>query len=150
MRAARSFVIVVALVAWIYSWWLFRGVRAEYTTGEVGSMPGWLLVLLGGTTTALVATAVAAWLRAPAWPLLALAGSVGLVASVVGSQYGVMKSAVDALAPGTPLALTDAVRALVRTRGSFEIALISGLSMFLLLGGVTAYLRPIRQAVEQG
>lgn len=148
MTFPRRIVILIAVVGWIYSWWILRGVRAEYVTGQIGAMPGWLLILLGGTTTLLLAAAVTAGLRSPVWRLLAAAGGVGLVASMFGSQYGVMRSTVDVLAPGASIDLADAVRAVFRSRGSVEIALLFGLSTLLILAGVTGYLKPEKVTAE--
>ncbi|MGH9196318.1 MAG: hypothetical protein ACRD1T_11330 [Acidimicrobiia bacterium] len=148
MSAARRFAILIALVSWIYSWWILRGVRAEYATGQIGSMPLWLLILLGGATTLLLATAVTAGLRSPAWPLFAAIGGVALVAGVFGSQYGLMKSAVDVLAPTANVNVDDAVRSVFRSRGAVEITGLFGLSTLLILAGATGYLKPEKQMAE--
>lgn len=146
MKTVRAVVVVAGLAGWLYSWYYFRGVQAEFAGGDIGIMPRWLLIFLGLTTTALIGTVVAAAMSIRWWPVLSVAGSLSLVGGVVLSQHAAMSSALSALsgageeAPGVPL--SAAVNAVLRTRPAIELILISAVVTILLLAIVTTWILP--------
>lgn len=132
---------IVALIAWIYSWDLFRRFRIEYSGGVIGVMPRWLLVLFGLTTTALIATMIVAKMRIWVWPASALGGSVFFAAGVIGGHYALMNSIIETAGDGTTRAtLNDALNEALRTRSGIELVLITALPTLLLLAGLTGLL----------
>ncbi len=142
LDAVRKVVVLVAFVAWIYSWFLLRGVRGEYAPGSLGPIPGWLIALLGVALVVTLGACVSAAMRLPIWPWLALAGAVLLAASVLGSHYGVMSSVLEAFARGGAqvpdrVTLADAARAALRTRGPLHLALVVAMLALLALAGAT-------------
>ncbi|MGH2732772.1 MAG: hypothetical protein ACRDJG_07525 [Actinomycetota bacterium] len=142
LDAVRKVVVPVALGAWIYSWFLLRGVRAEYVPGSLGPIPGWLIALLGLALVVTLGACVSAAMRLPVWPWLALAGAVLLAASVLGSHYGVMSSVLKAFARSGArvsdrVTLADAARAALRTRGPLHLALVGAMLALLALAGAT-------------
>lgn len=132
---------MVALVAWIYSWDLFRRFRIEYADGLIGVMPRWLLIVFGVTTTLLVAAAFLAKMRVWFWPAAAVAGSAAFPTGVIGGHFALMNSIIETAGVGTTRAtIADAFNEALRTRSLFELVLISALPTVLLLAGLTGLL----------
>lgn len=132
---------IAALVAWIYSWDLFRRFRIEYSVGAIGLMPRWLLVLFGLTTTALIAAMIVAKMRVRFWPAAALGGSAFFAAAVIGGHYALMNSIIHSVGGGTTRAtVADALNEALRTRSGTELVLITALPTLLLLAGLTGLL----------
>lgn len=139
--------IVASLTAWLYVWYLLRGVRNEYGAGDIGAIPTWLMLLLGAGTLVTIGTAVAASMRFESWPWLSIASGLIVVLGVVASQYAVMNSTLEFLAragvPGArPASVADALRAAVHIRSTAHLVLVSILPTFLILAGVSAWALP--------
>lgn len=143
MSAARRVAIILSLIAWVYAWYLFRGVRIEYATGLIGEMPRWLLILFALTTTTLIASMIGAGMRLGFWPLLTIGGALGFAIAVLGAHFGLMTSVIDVLGDGGRRpSLGVVVGEVLRTRDTFEVVLISALPTILLLTGITGWLSP--------
>ncbi|MGH7426240.1 MAG: hypothetical protein ACREJP_08735, partial [Candidatus Methylomirabilales bacterium] len=129
----------------LFSWYWIRGVRQEYAGGDIGPMPPWLILLFGAAVLATSGCALAAWMRIPAWRVLALVSAAALIAVVLGGQYAAMSSYVETLhsegAGVRPVGLGDALRA-VQGRGGLELALVAGIPALLVLGGLMGWLSP--------
>lgn len=135
----RIVVLTTGTLAWIYSWILFRQVRAEHTLSEQAT-PGWLLVLMGLTSTALIATAILAGLRSPLWPTMAAVVAVAFAVLVVLAQHSMLTAALEAGADPKAvdrLTLWFSAQAAIRSRSAFGAALITGLPLAMLLAGAT-------------
>lgn len=146
MTVARRVAGIAAFVAWLYSWYLLRNVRLEYGGGEIGSMPSWLVLLLALNALATLGTAMAAWLRLPAWPVLAIATGLLFVIGIVSGHYAVMSSTLDAFARAGAevvgkVRISDAVRAALRTRGPLHLVLVTAVPTLLVLSGASGLLR---------
>ncbi len=142
LDAVRKVVVLVAFVAWLYSWFLLRGVRGEYAPGSLGPIPGWLIGLVGLALLVTLGACITAAMRLPAWPWLSLAGAAVLAASILGSHYGVMSSVLEVFARAGAqvpdgVTLADAARAALRTRGPLHLALVAAVLAFLTLAGAT-------------
>ncbi|MGH2704156.1 MAG: hypothetical protein ACRDJ4_03400 [Actinomycetota bacterium] len=140
--AIRRVALAFSLFAWVYSWYLLRGVRFEYAGGLIGDMPPWLILLLAATALATLGTTVFAAMRVGAWPWLAIASGILLVTAIVGSHYGVMASTVAEFERAGAnivgkVGLGNAVQAALRTRGTFHLIVVVVLPTVLLLSGIS-------------
>lgn len=141
MNVPRRVAAIVALIAWIYSWDLFRRFRIEYAGGVIGAMPRWLLVMFGLSTTSLIAAMIVAKMRVWFWPAAAVSGSLFFAAGVIGGHYALMNSIIQTAGGGTRSAtITDALNEALRTRSGIELVLITALPTLLLLAGGTGLL----------
>lgn len=123
----------LGFIGWLYSWMLIRGIRAEYSHGDLGKMPFWVVLLMGFTSTALIVAGLSAAMRAPIWPVICLVAGVSLFLLVVGGQMAVMRSASEVQAASVP----DALRAVFRINRSLSGALfVLGLPSALVVGGL--------------
>lgn len=143
MNALRRAVVLLGLVGWLYSWYLFRGVRNEYLGATLGPIPTWLIALLGVATTALIATAVTAGFRSRIWPALSAFAGIALAASVLFSQFAVMNSVLEFIGSQGSSAgratIADAFRAALRSRGALEIVIVTAVPTLLVLGGASGW-----------
>jgi hypothetical protein len=143
VSAPRRFAVIAGLVSWVYSWYLFRGIRTEYAAGVLGPMPRWMLILFALTTTLLVASMIGAGMRLHFWPLLTIGGSLGFVIAVVGAHYGLMSSVIDVLGRGGPHpSLGVVIGETLRSRKTFEVVLISAIPTVLFLAGLSGLIVP--------
>jgi hypothetical protein len=143
MKLARRLAALAALGGWIYSWYLFRGVRNEYASGDLGPMPSWLVLVLGLTTTGLIACSIAAWMRVPLWPLLAVGSAVVFLIAIVGSQQAVMQAVVDTKFGGVArVSIGSAVNASLRIRSAAEVILIAVVPTMLTLTALSDWIFP--------
>ena len=121
-------------MGWLYSWWLIRGFRAEYAAGDIGPMPMWLTVLMTLASTALIAAAVSAGMKAPIWPWLSIIAGAGMVKLVVGGYFAVLRSTVPELSPG----LGEAFNAALRSQKMWVVVIfVAGIPAALVLAGLT-------------
>ena len=138
MNAARRVAMIFGFVGWIYSWYLIRGIRNEYSPGDIGKMPPWLLLLMVATSTFLIGTSVTAGLRLPVWPFVSAGGGLLLMSLIFLGQLSVMRSA----APTQTPSISDAVRAALRVRTPFGVAVfVAGIPTVLVLSGITGVAR---------
>ncbi|MDQ4149062.1 MAG: hypothetical protein M3164_03595 [Actinomycetota bacterium] len=132
---ARGLTAVLGFVGWIYSWTFFRSLRADYSLGDLGSMPAWLVVLMGVASTALIAAGLSAAMRTSAWPAFAVVGGVFLFLLVVLGQQAVMRAAPGITDPSFSQAFQAAIRARSPIAAAlFVIAVPSALVVFGLAG----------------
>jgi hypothetical protein len=124
---------VLGFIGWVYSWMLIRGIRAEYSHGDIGKMPFWVVLLMGFTSTALIVAGLSAAMRAPIWPVICLVAGASLFLLVVGGQMAIMRSASPIQAPS----ISDALRAVYRINRSLRGALfVLGIPTVLVIGGI--------------
>jgi hypothetical protein len=136
LRIARQVALTVALVAWLYGWFLLRGVRDEYAVGDLGAAPRGLLLLLVLTTFVAIATAVAAGLRMPAWPYMAVLTAVLIVVGILLAQYLPLRD--YALRHGGPsIRLGKVVTLALRNRSPVGVVVSTAMPMLLLLSGLS-------------
>ncbi|MFN2609267.1 MAG: hypothetical protein ABR507_00095 [Actinomycetota bacterium] len=135
MKGIRVIAAASAFVGWVYSWYLLRGVRNFYAEGDVGTQPFWLVLLLGLTTTALIATTLTAGTRFRGWPYLSIGSGAGLFGSIILSQFAMLGS----VGAGS---LANAFDLAFRTRTTLSVAVfIAGIPCMLVLSGITFLLR---------
>lgn len=138
MNAARRVAMIAGFAGWIYSWYLIRGIRNEYSPGDIGKMPPWLLLLMAVTSTLLIGTSVSAGIRIPVWPFISAGSGLALVSLIFLGQLSVMRSAAPMQTPSFP----DAVRAALRVRTPFGVAVfVAGIPTLLVLSGITGAAR---------
>jgi hypothetical protein len=143
--------VITSLIGWVYSWYVFRGVRVEYASDLIGAMPRWLVVLFGVTTTVLIATMISAGMRLNFWPALAIAASFGFVIGLLGGHYGVMTSIIETIGDGVARpSLANVFEETLRNRSAVEVTLIAAVPTILLLSGLTGWLLPILQHRSDG
>ncbi|MGH2772726.1 MAG: hypothetical protein ACRDIU_06280 [Actinomycetota bacterium] len=134
---ARKITVWAGLVGWLYSWWLIRGFRAEYAAGDIGPMPMWLTVLMTLASTALIASAVSAGMKAPVWPWLSIVAGIGTVKLVVGGYFAVLRSTVPELSPGPSEAFNAA---LTSQKMWVVVVFVAAIPTALVLAGLTGLL----------
>ncbi len=140
MNAARRVAMIAGFVGWIYSWYLIRGIRNEFLPGDIGRMPGWLLVLMALTSTLLIGTSVSTGIRIPVWPFISAGSGLALVSLIFLGQLSYMQSAAPTQAPS----LSDAVRAALRVRTPLGVAVfVAGIPTLLVLSGITGMARGV-------
>lgn len=132
----------IGLAAWFYSWSLFVEVRNEFSVAD-GSAPGWVLVLLGFTTTALIASAATAWMKFGAWPAIAVIAGAAFAVSLVGTQFVIMRIATDAVT------ISDALDAALRTRSMFGVIFVTAAPTLLVLAGIAGFIFRPRIALAE-
>lgn len=138
MRASKRVAAVAALVGWIYSWSVIRQVRTEFSFGDLGQMPVWLLILMGGTSTLLIATSLAAAMGARFWPILSAVAGPAFLALIVLGQYAVMRHPQIHRAVG----IDDAFNAALRVRSPFSVAVfVAAVPTALVLSALTWMIR---------
>ena len=146
MNAARRVAMIAGFAGWIYSWYLIRGIRNEYSPGDIGKMPPWLLVLMALTSTLLIGTSVSAGIRIPVWPFISAGAGLALVSLVFLGQLSYMRSAASTQTPS----LFDAVRAALRVRTPFGVAVfVAGIPTLLVLSGITGIARGASSARQE-
>jgi hypothetical protein len=128
--------------AWLYSWSLFVEVRNEFSVAD-GSPPVWILVLLGLTTTALIAAAATAWMKFWFWPAIALVAGLSFAASVIGTQFVTMRIVTDAVT------LSDAFNAALRERSAAGVVLVTAAPTLLVLAGAAGLVRRTRHQIRE-
>lgn len=127
-----------ALGAWLYSWYLIRGLRHAYSGAgiDLGVMPSWLLAVMVLTSTILLGTTVCAAMRFPAWPALAIGGGFGLFGLTLLGQFAIMSAVFT-----SPVSLRDALGQVLETRGLLSAGVfVAGIPTILLLAGLTGLL----------
>jgi hypothetical protein len=135
MAVARALTAITAFVGWLYSWALIRAIRSDFAVGDLGGLPLWLIVLMGVSSSALIAASLAAAMRAGLWPLLAATAGLTLFLLVVLGQLALMKGVPSVQDPSFGDALRAAVR--VRTRlaaGFWVVGVPTGLVLLGLAG----------------
>lgn len=132
---ARRVALWFGLAAWLYSWYLIRGLRHAYSGEgiEIGPMPSWLLAVMVLSSSTLLGCAVCAGMRVPAWRGLAIGGGLALFGLTVLGQFAVMNSVfVRSVSFGAAL---DQV---LETRGAVNVALfVAGVPTVLVLAGLS-------------
>lgn len=148
MRASKNVATLAALTGWIYSWSVIRQVRSEFAFGDLGPMPLWLILLMGGTSTLLIAAALAAGMGAPIWPLVAGAAGPAFLALIVLGQRSVMRHP----HMSDPVGIADALNAALRVRSPLSVAIfVAGVPTALILSSLTWTIRSrVFQTGEQG
>lgn len=153
----RALISVAAFAAWIYSWLLVRAVRTEFAVLQIGRIPVWLLILLGVTSTALIATSVGIWLRAGFWPIVSTLAGLLLFVSVVVSQYAVIDATftsefVPAETRDDRPTIAEAFDSTLRRnvdgqpRGAVNLAVfVAGIPSLLFLSGLSGMLTGVRR-----
>jgi hypothetical protein len=135
----RRLTAVLGFVGWLYSWLLIRGIRAEYSYGDLGRMPFWVVLLMGFASTALIVAALSAAMRAPVWPAVTVVAGLSLFMLVVGGQMAVMRSASEIQA----VSIQDALRAVFRINQGLGAALfVVGIPAALVVAGLVGLLKP--------
>lgn len=146
MNAARRVAIITGFAGWLYSWYLIRGIRNEYSPGDIGKMPPWLLLLMALTSTLLIGTSVSAGIRIPVWPLVSVGAGLALVSLIFLGQLSYMRSAAPTLTPS----FSDAVSAALRVRTPFSVAVfVTGIPTLLVLSGITGVARGASSTVQE-
>lgn len=143
MRFSRKLSGWIGFAAWLYSWSLFAEIRNEFSVGG-GSPPVWILVVLGFTTTALIAAAGASWMKFRLWPVAALLGGASFAVAVVATQFATMRIATSAVTIG------DAFDAALRERSALGVGFVTAAPTLLILAGLTGWLSYLtsRNALE--
>lgn len=132
-------------VAWLYAWYLIRGLRHAYSGEgiEIGPMPDWLLLVMVLTSSSLLGCAVCAGMRVPAWRGLSITGGLALFGLTVLGQFAVMNSVFV-----SPVSLGAALNQVLETRGTMNVALfVAGIPTVLVLAGLSGFVAP-RLATE--
>lgn len=156
VKAARIVAGVVAAIGWVYSWYLFRGIRNQYARVDIGSMPLWLLIIMGLTSTALIATTVMVMLRAEVWSKLSIAAGGLLFVAIVMAPFALMSSYESQGSDGVrkcanfgpasceqPANLASAFKAVFATRSALSAAVfVAGVPTILVLCGSSGLLLP--------
>lgn len=135
MAVARALTAITAFVGWLYSWALIRAIRSDFAVGDLGGLPLWLILLMGVSSSALIAASLAAAMRAGSWPLFAGVGGLSLFLLVVLGQLAIMKGVPTVQDPS----FSDALRAAVRVRtglaaGFWVVGVPTGLVLLGLAG----------------
>jgi hypothetical protein len=129
---ARRLSAVLGFLGWLYSWLLIRNIRAEYSHGDIGKMPVWVILLMGFASTALLVAGLSAAMRAPIWPAISVIAGLSLFVLVVGGQMAIMRSASEIQAAS----IADALRAVFRTSRSLRAVFVFVLPFVLVAGGL--------------
>ena len=145
MNVARRLALIVSFFTWLFAWSLLRDVRARFDGGDLGTIPPWLVGILGVALLVTIATTVSAAIRLPVWPWCAVASAVFVVAGVIGAHFAKLKAAADALArlgerlPGGAT-LGAAVRDAIHT-GALHTAFFLVAPAVLLASGLYGWFR---------
>jgi hypothetical protein len=123
-------------LGWLYGWFLLRGVRNEYAAGDLGPTPPGLLLLLILITFVTIGTALAAGIRVPFWPWMAMGSAVLIVAGILLAQYFPLHD-YSARHGGFAVGLGDVVTVALRNRTPAGIIVSTGIPMLLLLSGLS-------------
>lgn len=86
MRAVRRLTVVVAFVTWIDMFGLLHSAQNFFKDPAAGSMPGWLVMVIGLALVSTVSTAVTGAIRLPLWPYLAMASALFVVVATVAAH----------------------------------------------------------------
>jgi hypothetical protein len=135
VRVARRVALAAAIAGWIYGWFLLRGVRNEYAEDRLGAAPRGLLLLLVLTTFVTIATAAAAWLRASAWPYMAMGAAVLIVVDILLAQYFPLREI--AARSRVSIDLGEVVTVALRNRSPAEVVVATAIPTLLLLSGLS-------------
>lgn len=136
MNFPRVFTVIAGFAGWLYSWFVIRGVRNEYSAGDLGPMPLGVLIVLGLVSTSLIAAFVLAGTRSRAWPFLAIVSGPLLGVGTVLAQWFVMRHPL-----GSRASLSDAFTAALNSRSGLEITLfIAFIPTSLVLAGAAELL----------
>ncbi len=137
--SSRRVALWLSLAAWLYSWYLIRGLRAVYSdeVRDIGAMPPWLLGLMVLTSTILLGASVSAGMRIPIWPLLSVAGGLAIFGLIVLGQFAVMNSVFL-----RPVSVGQALNEALENRKAWSVALfVAGIPTVLVLAGLTGMIR---------
>jgi hypothetical protein len=145
VKAVRRLAMVVSFLAWLFCWSLLRDARAIFNGGALGTIPPWLVGILGVGLMLTISTAVTAALRLPVWPWCAVASAVFVLAGVLGAHLAKLTAAGHALARvGERLVgganLASAVRDAFHS-GALHVAFFLGAPAVLLVTGIVGWLR---------
>ena len=145
MSAVRRLAMVVSFLTWLFCWSLLRDARAVFNGGALGTIPPWLMGILGLGLLLTISTAVTAALRLPIWPWCAVASAVFVLAGVVGAHLAKLRAAADALAKvGERVVgganLVSATRDAFHS-GALHVAFFIGAPAVLLVTGIVGWLR---------
>lgn len=136
--ASRRVALWVALTAWLYSWYLIRGLRFAYSGEgiEIEPMPSWLLVVMVLSSSSLLGCAVCAGMRVPAWRGLSIAGGVALFGLPVLGQFAYMNSIFAG-----QVSLDRALDQMLESQSGLSVALfVAGIPTLLVLAGFSGFL----------
>ncbi|HLF69471.1 MAG TPA: hypothetical protein VI541_00770 [Actinomycetota bacterium] len=131
MRAWRWLAAVFSVVGWVYAWYMFRGFRNAFARDEI-PMPPWLLIAMGLATTLLIATAVLIFMRSALWPRIAVVAGPVYLASLVIGQFAYMRGIFSSVT------IKEAFDTLFSGGGLAKVAFVVGVSLVLVLSGLTA------------
>lgn len=143
MKIARRVAVVAVVAAWLYSWSLFRGVRAEFAATST-AIPTPLILLMGGISTFLIATGIVAGLKARIWPALAVIAGVLFALLVVTAQHSVMQNALEFAARSSgggarSVPWDFAAQAALRSRGVVGAIFVTAVPLLMVLSGITGF-----------
>lgn len=143
MRIARRVAVLAVVAAWLYSWSLFRGVRAEFAATST-PIPTGLIFLMGGISTFLIATGIVAGLKARIWPALAVAAGISFAVLVVVAQHSVMQNALDFAASSSggearSVPWDFAAQAALRSRGVLGVIFVTAVPLSMVLAGISGF-----------
>jgi len=158
----KWFAAVAATLGWVFSWSQLRGIRTEYIEGDLGPVPLGLLVMLGLTSTLMLALAVAALMNADFWPRLSVAVGVLFVAAIYLSHLALLSDTVrrfdrqgTADRRETSSIAGDSLEAMLKVtpagkpRSQAAVAIfIAGVPTALILSGLSMLIRPSGRSQE--
>ncbi|MGH2687854.1 MAG: hypothetical protein ACRDKW_03465, partial [Actinomycetota bacterium] len=139
MNGARRVAVPAGIAGWAYGWFLLRGVRSEYGPplgGPLGGAPAGLLVLLLLLTFVCIATAIVAGMRLRAWPVMAIASGVFLLAGVLAAQYVPLRDYAASQGAG-PVGLGEVVTVALRNRSPAGVVVTTAIPTLLVLSGMS-------------
>jgi hypothetical protein len=136
VRFARRVAQAVAIVGWLYGWFLLRGVRSEYAVGDLGAAPRGLLLLLILTTFVAIATAVAAASRVPAWPYMAIATAILIATGILLAQYFPLRD-YAVRHGGISIDFGEVVTVALRNRSPAGVVISTAIPTLLLFSGLS-------------
>lgn len=135
MNVARRVAILAAIAGWAYGWFLLRGVRSEYGP-PLNNPPVGLLILLILLTFVCISTAIVAGMRLRAWPFMAVASGIGLLAAILAAQYFPLRDyAASQGAAG--VGLGEVVTVALRNRSPAGVVVATAIPTLLILSGLS-------------
>jgi hypothetical protein len=126
-----------AVIGWLYGWFLLRGVRNEYSVGDLGPAPPALLLVLLLTTFVTIGTAVVAGLRLRGWPVASVAAGLLLVVGILLAQYFPLRSYTERHRTQATVTLGEVVTVALRNRTPIGVVIATGTPMLLVLSGLS-------------
>ena len=152
MTEARRLAAGMAFVTWIFCWSVLHGARSFFSSPAPG-IPTWLVALLGAVLFTTISTGVTAVMRIPAWPWLAMASAVLLMAAMLGAHYAELRATAEAVTRAgghaTGATIASALRRLFKS-GIVQVLFFVVSPIILMATGIMGWLWGPRHFLVEG